>query len=110
MSTFAILGTLSFNTVAKRDTVLSKITTFLSNKPTWGNRVAISSTDMSKQPCINLELRFNSRPDMQALFDLAKTELNKLTGVKATFSKHVCSHSDNPVRPCVIEELATISR
>ncbi len=106
----ALLGNLTFNTSAKRDAVYTKIVTFLSDKPVWGNTTLSKGKDMTTgNPNISIEIRFNQRPHLDEIFDLAKTELNKLTGVTATFSKHVCYHDETP-RPCVIEESVTISR
>ena len=102
---YALQADLSFNTVLKRDAVYTKIETFLSGKPVWGH------TSLTKVPdsSISIEVRFEQRPDLDNIFDLVKTELNKLTGVTATFSKHACSH-DEGNQPCKVEEIATIVR
>ena len=109
MATYAVIGTLSFNTATKRDAVLSKIRTFLVNKPAWGEKVAVASSNRDKQPSITLEVRFTQYPDSTELRDLAKTELNKLTGVKATITRHICNH-DAGNSPCDIGETITIVR
>lgn len=108
---YAILGTLTFNTIAKRDAVYTKLETFLSGKPIWGNTSLSKGIDRdTDNPNISIEVRFTQRPNLDNLFDLAKTELNKLTGVTATISIHPCTHDRENPQPCVIENSVTIVR
>ena len=115
MATYAVMGEIAFTdslaqATTKRDMVLGKIRTFLANKPAWGDKVAVASTDYDKHPSITLEVRFTQYPDSTELRDLAKTELNKLTGVKATVTRHICYHDETPVKSCGIGETITIVR
>ena len=110
MAVYAYMANLTLNTSAKRDAIYSKIETYLSGKPVWGNSVLTKGTDEETgNPSIGIEVRFNQKPHLDSLFDLAKTELNKLTGVKATFSRHICYHDDRN-QPCAFEEVASIER
>ena len=100
---YAVIGELSFDTPAKRDTLLTNIKDKLAGKLTWGDVVVAKGLSREGKPNINAVIRFNTEADMNEVFAFIKDRMVKVPVLKGVVSKHFCTH-DSTNEPCIIEE------
>lgn len=100
---YCVATDLAFETSAKRDTMSQAVIDNIGAKLTWGEKIIQSGINDKGKPSHSLMVRFETKADMDDLFDLIKDKMIKIPALKGTVSRHDCPHDTGGI--CVISEI-----
>ncbi len=101
---YCVIANFSFDTPAKRDQMSQAIKDKIAGKITWGAVVVSQGISEENRESTSVEIRFDSKVDMDGLFALIKDRIETIPVLKGFVGKHNCSHDEVLAKPCVILE------